>query len=207
MQCGGFQRLVDDDMTGHKPGPSPTTRHAERASTHAQALQRVAPSVAVVPAQPEAFAHMPPNPAREGVDVAAPVGIAEIVPPSNDVALPLFTQLLAGEALPGIPECAHPILEPLDGLWRRTHLSTGVDAKAQQRGRLGAARATLGGVDFQVEVRVQPPGQALQHPLGGPFAGDEHGDVVGVAHKRQAPLFQFPVQPVWTSTPYNPIDK
>lgn len=46
-------------MPGHGPGAAPTTGDPERASAHAQALERVAPSVAVAPTQPEAFAHVP----------------------------------------------------------------------------------------------------------------------------------------------------
>jgi hypothetical protein len=82
IQRSGLQRLVDDNMACHGSGPAPTTGHAERASTHAEAVQRVEPSMAIVPAQPEAFAHVSSDPAREGVDLAAPVDVADIVPPS-----------------------------------------------------------------------------------------------------------------------------
>ena len=54
IQCGGSQRLVDDDMTRHEPGTAPTAGHPECTSAHAEAPQRVEPSVAIVPAQPEA---------------------------------------------------------------------------------------------------------------------------------------------------------
>jgi len=57
----------------------------------------------------------------------------------------------------------------------------------------GAAAAFIS-VDGHFEVLFYPFGDAFEHALGGSFALDVDGDVVGVAHEAQAAVRQFFVQ-------------
>lgn len=78
----------------------------------------------MVPALPEALAHVTANPPRNADDLPPPVGVAEVVPPASNLALPLIAQVSAGRILPSRPEFLDASFEPRDRLWREADFSS-----------------------------------------------------------------------------------
>ena len=102
-ECFGFQCGLHDYVPGDCPCPKPTVGHTQNTAFDSQPLERVDAPSRMVPSLPEAFAHVAAYPSAQVVDFPRPVGKLEVVPPSSNVALPLFAQFFAGFALPRRP--------------------------------------------------------------------------------------------------------
>ena len=86
---GVGQGLVNDRVSGHRPGALGTGGQPEGPAMDAKSTQGVEPSFGMVPPQPEAFAHVSSDPASLVFHFPAPIRPFEVVPPAHDVPSPL----------------------------------------------------------------------------------------------------------------------
>ena len=68
------------------------------------------------------------------------------------------------------------------------------EAKAEKLPVRRLRHRAFGGVNLEPEFTREEVADALHHPMTRSFAAHVDVAIVGVAHERQAPLFQFPVQ-------------
>ena len=107
-----------------------------------------------MPAQPEALAYVASNPSVEVGEFPPPISQAEVVPPSPNVTLPLFPQLLAGLILSGFPAFPDALLEFVDRLGSYPNTTILVDPKSQQTALAAGSGSAFLTVDLQFQLAL-----------------------------------------------------
>src|SRR5512142_2392016 len=106
--------------------------HFKQAALESEATQRPQSPSSVVPAQPEALAHMPADPAFQAIDVAAFFGQLVVIPPALQIRAPAVSKLFTAQTLAAAPQLPDPFLETLQAARGHFDLPARADPKTQK---------------------------------------------------------------------------
>lgn len=115
----------------------------------------------------------------------------EVVPPSPDVALPLFAQFAAGFALPGVPVFFHFLFKFCDGFRAHPDFAVLVEPEPEQAALAARPCSAFLPVDLQPEFFPQLFHHAYQGALCRSRAGREDRDVVCTTNEAHSSFLQF----------------
>lgn len=121
------------------------------------------------------------------------VGNAKVINPACNVLAGLKELVAHADAPVSVGELPDSLLEFQQGL-RVPFDSPVLECKAQELAFINTHHLTFVGVDHQQQAVFNKAGDAFQRSFPGTLAFDQNDEVIGIACKEMAALFQFFIQ-------------
>src|SRR5260221_4389572 len=137
---------------------------------------------------------MSANPSFQPEDCLAHLRQPVVIPPAAKVTAPAITQLVAGEALPPVPQFPHFLFESRQALRRYSDPSFAIQSKAQELAFPDPPRPALFGIHLQSQMSFDPSRDRLQRPLRRRLTAYVERAVIGIPAKRVPSLLQLAIQ-------------